>query len=258
MPELPDLQVFSHNLNKRLKGKTVTDVVVRVDKKLNVAAATLKKHLADQSIKKIYREGKELYIVFSNDDILALHLMLHGNMYLFEGENTNKHTIIELWFDDNTGLTLTDWQNAATPTLNPEVRPSPDALDKAVNVEFLKEKLQSRAAIKNLLLDQDVIRGIGNAYADEILWDARISPFAISNKIPDARIKALVASIHNVLTHAEEAIRKANPDIITGEVRDFLVIHNAKKKESPTGAEIKIKKSGSRKTYYTDEQEEFS
>jgi len=258
MPELPDLQVFSHNLNKTLKGKKITDVVVRVDKKLNVSAATLKKQLTDQKIKEIHREGKELHIVFSDGDILGLHLMLHGNLYLFEKENLNKHTIIELWFHDSSGLALTDWQNAATPTLNPEIKPSPDALSKELTYTYLKEKLQSRAAIKNLLLDQDVIRGIGNAYADEILWDARISPFSISNKIPEDKIKALAKSIRTVLTDAEKSILTKNPETITGEIRDFLLIHNAKKKESPTNHEIKIHKSGSRKTYYTDEQEEFS
>jgi len=258
MPELPDLQVFSHNLNKTLKGKKVNDVVVRVDKKLNVSAAKLKKQLVDQKVKEVYREGKELHIAFSDGDILALHLMLHGNLYRFEEENTSKHTILELWFSDNSGLALTDWQNAATPTLNPEVKPSPDALSKELTLAYLREQLKSRASIKNLLLDQDVIRGIGNAYADEILWDARISPFSISNKIPENKIKDLAKSIKSVLTDAEKSILKKNPDIIAGEVRDFMLIHNARKKESPTKHEIKIHKSGSRKTYYTDEQEEFS
>lgn len=258
MPELPDLQVFSHNLNKKLTGKEVQNITVHVSKKLNVSAATLKKHLAGQTLKEVYREGKELHLSFANGDILGLHLMLHGNLYLFESENTNKHTVIELLFDDNTGLAMTDWQNMATPTLNPAVRPSPDALSKDITFEFLKEQLKGRAAIKNVLLDQDVIRGIGNAYADEILWDARISPFSISNKIPDEYIKALIKSIKKVLTDAEKEIRKASPDTITGEIRDFLNIHNAKKKESPTGAAIQFKKVGSRKTYYTDEQEEFN
>jgi formamidopyrimidine-DNA glycosylase len=82
-------------------------------------------------------------------------------------------------------------------------------------------------------MDQHVIRGIGNAYADEILWDAGISPFSISNKIPGKKIDALVKSIKSVLKEAEKEIVKRDPGIISGEVRDFLKIHNAKKTHSP-------------------------
>ena len=105
------------------------------------------------------------------------------------------------------------------------------------------------------MLDQKNIRGIGNAYTDEILWEAGISPLSICNKIPDNKIKALAKSIKEVLEDAENQIKKAQPDIISGEVRDFLKIHNSKKKESPTGGKIHNKMVNSRITYYTDEQE---
>jgi formamidopyrimidine-DNA glycosylase len=257
MPELPDLQVFSRNLNKTLHGKTVREVNVPDAKKLNVALKEVNSVLTNQTVKEVYREGKELYFKFSKGDILAMHLMLRGKLYLFEGTNEHKYTILELIFTDNTGLALTDFQGQATPTLNPHKKEAQDALSEAVDVNFLKEKLgNTRTAIKNLLLDQHVIRGIGNAYADEILWDARISPQSASNKIPDAKIKDLAKSIKHVLKDAEKHILKTHPDIISGEVRDFLSIHNSKKKQSPTGAAIHIL-NGSRKTYYTDEQELF-
>ncbi|MBT1689947.1 DNA-formamidopyrimidine glycosylase family protein [Dawidia soli] len=256
MPELPDLQVFSGNLNKALKGKTVEKVSVPVVQKLNVSVATLNKRLKGKRVKQIYRDGKELHISVG-DEILALHLMLHGNLYLFEGTNDHKHTVLSLHFTDDTGLALTDWQRAATPTLNPVAREAPDALSKDVNTALLKELLQRKTNIKALLLDQKVIRGIGNAYADEILWDARIAPTSVSNKIPDTKVRALAKSIKKVLTQAEKQIRKANPKTITGELRDFLAIHNAKKKESPTGATIRHSTTGGRKTYFTDEQEVF-
>jgi len=153
---------------------------------------------------------------------------------------------------------LTDFQGQATPTVNPEPRDGIDALSKELNYNFLKRTLnKSKASIKNLLLDQHVIRGIGNAYADEILWEATISPFSVSNKIPDTKIKALTKAIKRVLQEAEKNILKSNPQIISGEIRDFLKIHNSKKRESPNGGEIKIHKAGARKTYYTEEQELF-
>jgi formamidopyrimidine-DNA glycosylase len=256
MPELPDLQVFSRNLDKKIKGKTVNKVAVPVTKKLKVSVNAIRKALEGERIKEVYREGKELHVVFKNGTILGLHMMLHGDLHFFEGKNENNNTVIELLFDDGSGLALTDWQRAATPTLNPEKRDAPDALSKEITVKFLKERLQkTRTNVKNFLLDQHVIRGIGNAYADEILWDAGISPFSVSNKIPEKKIKELVKSIKKVLDNAEKQIFASHPDIIRGEVRDFLQIHHSKKEKSPTGAVIHTKTAGSRKTYYTDEQE---
>jgi formamidopyrimidine-DNA glycosylase len=257
MPELPDLQVFSRNLDKRLKGKKVTNVQVTVTKKLNVSEAALKKRLKGQKITKVYRDGKEIHIAFSKGDVLGLHLMLNGDIHLFNGENLQKHTIIEISFSDETGLALTDWQGMATPTLNPKAKPAPDALSPEVNVDFLKEKLRKRSSIKNILLDQKTVRGIGNAYADEILWNAGISPFSIANRIPEKKIRDLNKSIRKVLEKAQKQILRTHPDIINGEVRDFLVIHNPKKKVSPKGGKIEHKMAGGRRTYYTKEQQLF-
>jgi len=255
MPELPDLQAFSHNLDKKLGGKTVKEVVIVNAKKLNVTHQQLKDTLEGQKLDKVYREGKELYLKFDKGDILALHLMLHGKLFLFEGKNENKYPIIELHFTDGSGLVLTDFQGIANPTLNPEEKESPDAM--AIDADFLKTRLvKTKTNIKTVLLDQKIIRGIGNAYADEILWHAGISPFSASNKIPEAKLKDLTHSIHDVLKDAEKAILESNPDIINGEVRDFMLIHNSKKTHSPKGVEIRVKE-GSRKTYYTDEQELF-
>jgi formamidopyrimidine-DNA glycosylase len=254
MPELPDLQVFSHNLKKKLKGKKLEKINVPAAKNINVPVAKLQAVLKGQTIKDIYREGKELHFQFSKGDKLGLHLMLHGDLFLFENKNEHKHTIIELIFYKGLGLALTDWQGMARPTLNPEVKRSPDALSKELNGSYLKKALSAtKTPIKTFLMDQNKIRGIGNAYADEILWDAGISPFSVSNKIPAVAVSKLARSIKKVLKNAEKKILRTNPDIITGEVRNFLFIHNASKKESPTGRKIQVK-AGARKTYYTDEQ----
>jgi formamidopyrimidine-DNA glycosylase len=106
-------------------------------------------------------------------------------------------------------------------------------------------------------MDQKVLRGIGNAFADEILWDARISPFSPANKIPKANIAVLAKSIKSVLKDAEQHILQNRPDIISGEYRDFMEVHNSRKTETSTGAAIKHDVISSRKTYYTDEQELF-
>jgi formamidopyrimidine-DNA glycosylase len=254
MPELPDLQAFSKNLTTKLKGKKVMALRFPYTKKLKIPATKFSNAIEGAKIENIRRVGKELYFEFDNGNVVSLHLMLRGNMYLFDKKHEQRFPIVEFYFNDSTGLVMTDFQGQANATLNPEERDSPDAMSKDVNFKFMKALLSRKASVKNVMLDQKLIRGIGNAYADEILWDAGISPFSVSNKIPDEKIKMLVKSIRSVMTKAEKSILKSNPDIITGEVRDFLPIHNSKKKTSPTGAEIKIEVVGGRKTYYTNEQ----
>lgn len=257
MPELPDLQVFSHNLTILLKGQKLKTVTVPVHNKLNVEVKELQKALEGQTLTAIKRVGKELHFTFHNSHVLGLHLMLHGQLYLFDKENEHKYTIIELLFENDKGLALTDFQKAATPTLDPEETGVPDAMD--IDLKYLTAKLaKTRTPVKTVLMDQKILRGIGNAYADEILYNAGISPFSISNKLPEDMVKVLLKSVKSVLENAEKQILKTHPDIISGEVRDFLLVHQPKKKETPKGETIHQKPVGSRKTYYTEAQELFS
>lgn len=256
MPELPDLQVFSRNLNKLFKGRTVKNVKVPNHKKLNVPITKLKDTLEGSKLTNVKRAGKELHFEFDNKHVLGIHLMLHGQLQTFDSDNKAKYSIIELLFEDNKGLVITDFQGAATPTLDPADNNVPDALE--VTESYLTQKLtKTKNPVKSVLMDQKVVRGIGNAYADEILFDAKLSPFCISKNIPKEKVKQLTKSIKDVLAEAEKQIIKARPDIISGEYRDFLKVHLPKHKQTETGAAIHQKPVGSRKTYYTDEQELF-
>ena len=254
MPELPDLQVFSRNLNKELKGKTLQKITIS-SKRIKTTAATFNKALAGQQLKEVYREGKQLRFFFENDAVLGMHLMLHGKLVLFDKKNTEKNGVATLLFDDGTGLALTDFQGMAQLTLNPEESDAPDALSPKMTAAFLKKTFAGvHKQVKDVLLDQQIIRGVGNAYADEILWQAKVSPFSYTDKIPSEKIAALATAIKKVLKDAEKKILKTNPDIIAGEVRDFMLIHNAKNKTSPGGKPIEHTSAKSRKTYYTEEQ----
>jgi formamidopyrimidine-DNA glycosylase len=257
MPELPDLQAFSHNLTKKLQGKKLEKIIVTVDKRLNVSKEKLQDVLAGHEVEKFIRVGKELHLVFKGGHTLGLHLMLHGGLSLFKhGDEPPRFQIITLEFKDGTCLALTDFQKAATPTLDPEPNNVPDALD--IDDEYLAEKFsKTKTPVKTVLMDQKILRGIGNAYADEILWHARISPFSAANKLPHDQVKHLVKTTKETLEGAEKQILKTNPDIISGEIRDFLEVHQPRKKQTSTGAAIHQKEIGGRKTYYTDEQELF-
>ncbi len=254
MPELPDLQVFSSNLHKRLKGKVVQ--AVTVIGKAAVSSRALEEGIKGQKVQAVSRDGKELRIEFDNGRTVGMHLMLHGALHIAEDEKRPQHVVMDMRFIDETALVLTDWQHAAKVTLDPAPATAPDALSGEVNAAFLgKIMAAKRTAVKTMLMDQKIIRGIGNAYADEILWAARISPFSVCKKVPPEAVGRLAKAIHSVLKSAETQIRKQDPGRISGEVRNFLDIHNAAKKESPSGSTIKHKVAGGRKTYYTDEQE---
>ncbi|MDB4924422.1 DNA-formamidopyrimidine glycosylase family protein [Mucilaginibacter sp.] len=258
MPELPDLQAFSHNLTNIFHGKKLDKVEVIVDRKLNVSEKELQQTLSCLEVEQFKRAGKELHIIFKGGHSLGLHLMLHGQLVIFkEADTPPKNQIINLLFEDGTRLALTDFQKAATPTLDPETSSVPDALD--TDTDYLSDKLsKTKTPVKTVIMDQKIIRGIGNAYADEILWNARISPFSAANKIPKDQIKILAKSIKKVLINAEKQILKIKSDIISGEVRDFMEVHQHGKKQTSTGAAIHHKELSSRSTYYTDEQELFN
>jgi formamidopyrimidine-DNA glycosylase len=191
---------------------------------------------------------------FSGGVLLGVHLMLTGDLRPFQKKNEWKSTIVEFHFKDGKNLALTDRMKNANVKLNPEDKEGIDALDKALNYKELKEILNRKTNIKNVLLDQNSIRGIGNGYSDEILWKSKISPFSIANAIPDEKIKELAKNIKLVLKNAVNKISKKYPDLVQGEVRDFMQIHTKKFSESPTGFPIKMANRGMLKTYYTEEQ----
>ena len=252
MPEIPDIEVFSRNLKKLLAGKQVTKVKVVNGQKLKDTAKELSQALEGKKILDVFRSGKELRIQFSKNVLLGIHLMLTGDLHFIEEKNERKSTIVELQFNDGTGLALTDRMKNADVKLDPVDKAGIDALD--LDYKTLKEILNRKAAIKNVLLDQDIIRGIGNSYSDEILWQTRISPFSKANAIPDEKIKELATTIKKVLKEATEKIYKNHPGKINGEVKDYLQIHTKKKIESPTGKPILTAERGMLLTYYTDEQ----
>lgn len=254
MPEIPDIEVFSQNLKKLVGGKKVAHVNVLVEKRLKDTPKELCEALEGQQVKDVWRSGKEMRMLFSNGIILGIHLMLTGDLYFFMDKNDRKSTIIELQFSDGTILALTDRMKNATVKLNPVDKNGIDALDKALDHKKLKELLNRKTAVKNVLIDQDTIRGIGNGYSDEILWEARISPFSKAVVIPDEKIKDLAHAIKKVLTNATKKIARHYPDILHGEVRDFMDIHTKQKTESPTGYPILTADRGMLKTFYTAEQ----
>lgn len=252
MPELPDVQVFADSLHKKFANKRLVKVKVVNGNKLKDKPKDLAKNLEGKILEIIYRSGKEMRFKFADGTLVGLHLMLTGDIFIFEQNNKHQLTIAELYFEDGSGIALTDRMRNANIKLTPVDKSGVDEL--AINFKYLKEAFQRKTAIKNILMDQDIIRGIGNGYSDEILWETKISPYSIAEAIPDDKVKELSKVIKKLLKTATKNIKKKYPGRINIEVKEFLKIHTKEKKESPTGATIKIDTKGMRKTYYTDEQ----
>jgi formamidopyrimidine-DNA glycosylase len=256
MPEIPDLNIFRKNLAKRLEGKQLLHIDILVPRRLKSPEAQFKQALEGKKLITIKRIGKELHFSFE-DHVLGVHLMLHGAMYWYERKNEHKFTIAQLLFEGGTGgLAITDWQKAVILTLDPAPAKTPDAMD--MPKHYLQTALKkSSKHIKTVLTEGKTVQGIGNAYVDEILYAAGISPYSKSDKIPGQKIDELTKAIHTVLTDAENHILKNFPDTITEKERDFLRVHRPKQKQTLSGEPIHVVEIDSRKTYYTDSQQLF-
>lgn len=254
MPELPDVEVFARNLDAIFSGKRLTKVKIVNGRKLKDKPFEYVKALTGKKLKRIYRSGKEMRFEFTGNTLLGLHLMLTGDIFVFEKTNEHKSTIAELYFSGGKGLALTDRMGNANIKLDPVDKAGVDAISKELNFAYLKKALQRKTTIKKLLIDQNIIRGIGNSYSDEILWEARISPYSVAHAIPDKKIKELATIIKKVLTKEIKQIYKNYKGKVNGEVKEFLRIHTKVKAKSPTGAKIIIDQKGLMKTYYTPEQ----
>ncbi|WP_409151888.1 DNA-formamidopyrimidine glycosylase family protein [Sphingobacterium sp. BS-2] len=198
MPELPDLQVFSKNLTKMLKGKALQVATIHNYQKIKISENILQK-LEGKRLIRVYREGKKLFFDFGKDAILSMHLMLHGKL-VYSEDQIPKYALLSLKFENGKTLSLTDFQKMANIEINPAPGKAIDALSSDLTSKALQRLLhQSKAKIKTFLMDQNLIGGIGNAYADEILHAAGISPVSIANKIPEKQISDLLKAISQVL-----------------------------------------------------------
>jgi len=258
MPELPDVEVFARNLDKIFARKKITAVKIINGKKLKDTPAEWRKALVGRTLRRIYRSGKEIRFEFTGGVLTGLHLMLTGDLFVFEKINEHHSAIAEFYFTGGKNLALTDRMGNANIKLHPVDKPGVDALSKELNFNYLKQALQRKTTIKKLLIDQNIIRGIGNSYSDEILWEARISPYSIAKEIPDAKIKELVRVIKRILKNGIKQIYKNYKGKINVEVKEFLKIHTKSASQSPTGKPILIDQKGMMKTYYTKEQKLYS
>ena len=261
MPELPDLEVFKINIFNRLTSKRLEGFDVFDARRVQAVKERILRDLPNRELLRIDRIGKELIFDFGDDQIIAAHLMLSGAVSIVPQAEvaTISSRIFALRFERET-LVFSDRGGLCTVKYMPQLSRTPDAFADAFTWEYFLGVVRSkaRANVKAFLIDQSVVKGIGNAYADEILWHARVSPHSVVGCIPPEALRELYDAIGIVLRDAIEQIRRIAPNTITGEERSFLKVHNRALKTTATGYAIRVEKIATKTTYFTDEQVVYS
>ena len=257
MPELPDLENFAHNIFTLVKNKKILDVETYNTKKIVGDLNKLELLSPNSYIIDISRVGKELYFHLDNGFFFSVHLMLNGRFHFCNKDEITsvKYKIMALRFETGDYLVVQDFQALCKISIEPIIDAVPDALSPTFTIEyFLSKIIEYKKTIKALLIDQSFIKGIGNAYVDEILWKAKVDPESIACKIPKDICIKLYDDIKLVLTNAIDSIKNIDPNIIGGEERSFLIVHNPNSSLTPQGEIILTKKVASKTTYYTQSQ----
>lgn len=221
MPELPEVEVVRRGLHQHIVGKTLAEVQVchpRAVRRHEAGPADLSARLAGARIAGTDRRGKYLWLLLDgpgcDGQSLVVHLGMSGQM-LIGAVPRPEHVRIRAVLDDDTVLSFVDqrtfggWMLADLVTVDGSVVPSPVAhvardpldprFDSAAAVDVLRGK---HSELKRQLLDQSVVSGIGNIYADEALWRAQVNGARIASTLTRRTLTAVLDSAAEVMRDA--------------------------------------------------------
>jgi len=223
MPELPEVEVVRRGLQAHITGRTITAVQVhhpRAVRRHDPGAADLTARLIGARITGTDRRGKYLWLTLGsqthNGDRVALvvHLGMSGQMLLGPLDRT-EHLRIAVTLDDGTALSFVDqrtfggWQLADLVSVDGSTLPEPvahiarDPLDPRFDRDAVIKVLRGKnSEIKRQLLDQTVVSGIGNIYADEALWRAGVNGARVAEKLTRRQLGELLDSAAEVMREA--------------------------------------------------------
>ncbi len=205
MPELPEVETVVQSIRHKLIGNEFEKIDLRWPKVLfNFSKSDFSNNLVKRKIQRVDRRAKFIIIGF-NKDILAIHLRMTGKLYLQSNVPQKKHISAIITMNNGTYLIFEDTRKFG----RFYYYKSQDYLNNKLGVEPLSNQMNSRLLfnilhskkrmIKGLLLDQNIIAGLGNIYVDECLWKSNIHPENISNKISKKKIIKLCKAIKSTL-----------------------------------------------------------
>lgn len=207
MPELPEVETIRRELDSYIVGRIVQRATV-LDPKLTLGLPIqeFEFRLIGQRVEGVDRRGKYLLVRLS-DRVLVLHLMMSGRVHLRPADAIQPHTRLVLALDRDPSLHFVDvrrfgraWalDEADLPTVIGNLGPEP--LGDAFDWRTLRDAFGNRTvAVKSALLDQRTVAGVGNIYADEALFSARIHPEAPVDRISTYKLKALAKGVVEAL-----------------------------------------------------------
>jgi formamidopyrimidine-DNA glycosylase len=207
MPELPEVETIKNELLPHILGREVTDVTLLWEGIVKKPAIEeFYSRVIGQRIAGLNRRGKYLLFSLSSGEILVMHLKMTGSLLLNSTDNRFTRAIFHL--GDVTRISFRDprkfgamWLTTDESTVASKLGPEP--LEAGFTPEVMAQRLHNRVApIKAVLIDQSFIAGIGNMYADEALFDAKIHPLKPAGSLSNNEIGRLHSTIKHVLWSA--------------------------------------------------------
>ncbi|MCL1827108.1 MAG: DNA-formamidopyrimidine glycosylase [Candidatus Cloacimonetes bacterium] len=260
MPELPEVETIKRELEAMIIGKTIKKTEALLDR------AFINKDGFDTNgqIEKISRVGKYLLIDIADKCTLVIHLRMTGKL-IYETKNTtqdSKHNRVIFYFKTGDRLVFNDIRTFGLVEVLPYQTPLQsikdigiDALSDDFTFALFDEICRKKAVpIKNLLLDQKLIAGIGNIYAQEILFWAKISPERVASKLYTKERKRIYEQINRILLKAIKHNGTSISDYRridnkTGEFQNFLQVYAKKVCPVCKNTLTKIKQGGRTTTF---------
>ena len=266
MPELPEVETVRRALLLKLKGKTIKEITILHNnifegQDINI----VKERIKNQKINDILRRGKWLEFVL-DDYYLLSHLRMEGKyVYRKIDEEIEKHQLVLFNINDEFSLRYRDVRKFGKMYLvkKDELDTSPlsklglEPWNENLDIKYLKDKYKNkRLPIKTVLLDQSIITGIGNIYADEILFLSKINPHTKAKDLNDKQLQNIINYTKKVL---DKAILEGGTTIrsytseegVEGHNQNNLNVHQRKGERCPNCNEIIVKEQiGGRGTYY--------
>lgn len=262
MPELPEVETVRKVLKKKLLNEKIIDVKIFYDKIIETNLKDFANNIKGQSIIDINRIGK--FLIFElNDYYLVSHLRMEGKFFIKDKkEYISKHEHVIFLFNNFTlryhdtrkfgKMYLVDKDKLYTDTPLKNIGVEPFNLD----YDYLKDKFKRRISIKTLLLDQSIISGIGNIYANEILFASSISPYKLGINLNKDEINNIIKYSKEILNKAINyggtTIRSYTSSLgVYGNYQDFLMVHSRENlKCYKCNSLIKKDEINGRGTYY--------
>lgn len=265
MPELPEVETVRSRLAPSLEGRTFEAVEIldgRLTRPLDPAGVAA--GLEGERVAAIQRRGKYLVVRFESGRVLLIHLRMTGGLRLTPGGTlaTDPHRRAVVRLDDGSDVAYRDlrrfgtWLLLEPQELDPYLaeRLGPEPLGRGFSATYLARRLAGRRApVKALLLDQRAVAGLGNIYADEALWRARIDPLRPGGSLSAEEVTRLRAGIRLALRTGirRQGATLADGAYAGGSMQDeFRVYGRAGEPCFRCGTPIEKARAGGRGTWY--------